>query len=359
MTEKRKIAVIIGAGPAGLTAALELLRRTDVVPIVLEAGECRRRHFPHRELQRLPDGHRRPPVLLEVGLGDELVARDPAAGADLDAAAGERHDQLPEPQPRVDAAAGHRGGRPGRPAGDAPAEPAFAHLFPAQVLRLPDQAQSARPWAISGHGAASRRGSRTPGHRPFRVGTERSLEDFLVNRFGGELYRTFFKSYTEKVWGVPCTEISAEWGAQRIKGLSLTRAVLHALRAIVAPSASSRCSRRADEPRSSVSSTRSSAPGSCGKTVADRVRRAGRRDPPAPGRGPGASCRRSRGVRSLQGIDRDRRTIGARCRLRDLDDAGARTWSRASTRPRRRRCGESPRSCRIATSSPSAFWCAG
>ena len=41
----------------------------------------------------------------------------------------------------------------------------------------------------------------------------------------------FFKSYTEKVWGVPCEEISAEWGAQRIKGLSVTKAIAHALKA--------------------------------------------------------------------------------------------------------------------------------
>jgi protoporphyrinogen oxidase len=60
--------------------------------------------------------------------------------------------------------------------------------------------------------------------------TEHSLEDFLVNRFGGELYRTFFKDYTEKVWGVPCDRISAEWGAQRIKGLSIVEALRHALR---------------------------------------------------------------------------------------------------------------------------------
>jgi protoporphyrinogen oxidase len=60
--------------------------------------------------------------------------------------------------------------------------------------------------------------------------TESSLEDFLVNRFGGELYRTFFKDYTEKVWGVPCDRISAEWGAQRIKGLSIVEALRHALR---------------------------------------------------------------------------------------------------------------------------------
>ena len=59
---------------------------------------------------------------------------------------------------------------------------------------------------------------------------EKTLEDFLINRFGVELYRTFFKSYTEKVWGVPCDQISAEWGAQRIKGLSLRTAVLHFLK---------------------------------------------------------------------------------------------------------------------------------
>lgn len=59
---------------------------------------------------------------------------------------------------------------------------------------------------------------------------ERSLEDFLLNRFGAELYRTFFKDYTEKVWGMPCAKISAEWGAQRIKGLSVIAAIKHALR---------------------------------------------------------------------------------------------------------------------------------
>lgn len=58
---------------------------------------------------------------------------------------------------------------------------------------------------------------------------ERSLEDFLVNRFGRQLYLTFFRDYTEKVWGVPCQEISAEWGAQRIKGLSILKALQHAI----------------------------------------------------------------------------------------------------------------------------------
>lgn len=56
---------------------------------------------------------------------------------------------------------------------------------------------------------------------------EVSLEDFLINRFGKKLYLTFFKDYTEKVWGVSCDEISAEWGAQRIKGLSIRKALIH------------------------------------------------------------------------------------------------------------------------------------
>ncbi len=63
--------------------------------------------------------------------------------------------------------------------------------------------------------------------RVSQITPEKSLEDFLINRFGRQLYLTFFKSYTEKVWGTPCDEISAEWGAQRIKGLSLTTAVKH------------------------------------------------------------------------------------------------------------------------------------
>jgi protoporphyrinogen oxidase len=64
------------------------------------------------------------------------------------------------------------------------------------------------------------------------VKNEKSLEDFFINRFGRELYLTFFKDYTEKVWGVSCSEIQADWGAQRIKGLSVTKALFHALKNI-------------------------------------------------------------------------------------------------------------------------------
>ena len=65
-----------------------------------------------------------------------------------------------------------------------------------------------------------------------KIKPEKSLEDFFINRFGVELYLTFFKDYTEKVWGVPCKEITADWGSQRIKGLSITNAVIHAFKEI-------------------------------------------------------------------------------------------------------------------------------
>ncbi len=57
----------------------------------------------------------------------------------------------------------------------------------------------------------------------------KTFEDWVVNQFGERLFRIFFKTYTEKVWGMSCREISADWAAQRIKGLSLGSAVRHAL----------------------------------------------------------------------------------------------------------------------------------
>ncbi|CAN5895054.1 NAD(P)/FAD-dependent oxidoreductase [soil metagenome] len=63
--------------------------------------------------------------------------------------------------------------------------------------------------------------------RPIRP--ERSFEDWVVNRFGRLLFEIFFKTYTEKVWGMPTSEITADWAAQRIKGLSLIGAVVSGL----------------------------------------------------------------------------------------------------------------------------------
>lgn len=63
----------------------------------------------------------------------------------------------------------------------------------------------------------------------FPVKNESTFEDWISNRFGKRLYHTFFKTYTEKVWGIPCDKISADWAAQRIKGLSLVTTIKNAL----------------------------------------------------------------------------------------------------------------------------------
>jgi protoporphyrinogen oxidase len=65
--------------------------------------------------------------------------------------------------------------------------------------------------------------------RAFPIHPVRSFEDWVTNHFGARLFEIFFKTYTEKVWGMSCQEISADWAAQRIKGLSLAGAILQAL----------------------------------------------------------------------------------------------------------------------------------
>ena len=64
-------------------------------------------------------------------------------------------------------------------------------------------------------------------HPPIHI---KSFEDWVVSAFGRRLYEIFFKTYTEKVWGIPCSEISADWAAQRIRGLSLVSVMRSLLR---------------------------------------------------------------------------------------------------------------------------------
>jgi protoporphyrinogen oxidase len=63
----------------------------------------------------------------------------------------------------------------------------------------------------------------------FPIASPRSFHDWVRNRFGERLFQIFFRTYTEKVWGMSCDEISADWAAQRIKGLDLRVAVMNAL----------------------------------------------------------------------------------------------------------------------------------
>ncbi len=251
-------AIIIGAGPAGLTAALEFLRNTGVMPIVLEGsqeigGISRTVRYKgnrmdiggHRFFSKsdrvmqwwmdlMPpetvteavsyQGKQRKVPLRAVAVPGHLAEEPPLRGLGplaTEAALRESVTAAPvlvvAPLPEDDDLVMLVRPRKSRiyylrRFFDYPiklSRSTIANLGPARMVKI------GLSYAVS---------------RIKPIKPERSLEDFLINRFGRELYLTFFKSYTEKVWGTPCDKISAEWGAQRIKGLSLTTALKHFLR---------------------------------------------------------------------------------------------------------------------------------
>jgi protoporphyrinogen oxidase len=228
-----KVAVIAGAGPAGLTAALELLRRSDITPIVFEADDQvggisktvnyrgnRMDLGGHRFFSKSDWVMRWWQEILPVAQGER------GAGEELRIDYQGRHKDL---VPEI----------------FAPASSDAVLLIRQRLSRIFYRRRffdyplklNANTLANMGIFETLRTGMSYAQARVLRRAPEVSLEDFLINRFGDRLYRTFFKSYTEKVWGVPCEEISAEWGAQRIKGLSVTKALAHALKAPFSSSA--------------------------------------------------------------------------------------------------------------------------
>ncbi len=258
----QKKAIIIGAGPAGLTAGLELLRRTDIKPIILEVSQeigGISRTIQYKGNRMDIGGHRffsksdrvmqwwvdlMPPDVEDAGSEPEISYQGKKRVVAVPARL------LEEPVLRgvgpIDPHAAEKTD------GDEELDVTSAEMLVEVAPHDPDLVMLIRPrksriyylrkffdypitltaTTLKNLGLA----------RTFRVGVsymksqvsqiapEKSLEDFLINRFGRQLYLTFFKSYTEKVWGTPCDEISAEWGAQRIKGLSLTTAVKHFLK---------------------------------------------------------------------------------------------------------------------------------
>ncbi|GIT27821.1 MAG: hypothetical protein CM1200mP41_38650 [Gammaproteobacteria bacterium] len=100
----------------------------------------------------------------------------------------------------------------------------------------------------------------------------------MINPFGERLFNIFFKEYTEKVWGVPCNVIKSDWGAQRIKGLSLKNALTHAIKDLI-----SKDFKDSLVDRETTLINRffypKLGPGQMWETVADRVRSAGGPDP--------------------------------------------------------------------------------
>ena len=218
MTERTKTAVIIGAGPAGLTAALEFARRSEIHPIVLEAS---------REIGGISRTIRYKGNRMDIG-GHRFFSKSDRVmdwWAELMPVAGDgEHAVRYQNKERVVAATAEGSDlvmlvRPRR------SRIYFLRNFFNYPLSL-----DGRTLRLLGLKRTFRIGLGYLRAKLFPRKPEKTLEDFLINRFGVELYRTFFKSYTEKVWGVPCDQISAEWGAQRIKGLSLRTAVLHFLK---------------------------------------------------------------------------------------------------------------------------------
>lgn len=109
----------------------------------------------------------------------------------------------------------------------------------------------------------------------FPIKKQTTLEHFFINRFGKRLYKTFFKDYTEKVWGVPCSEISSEWGAQRIKGLSVTKTLTNAVKNIFKNSKSDISQKNTETSLIEYFLYPKFGPGQMWETVAEKVKNEG------------------------------------------------------------------------------------
>ena len=219
--EFSRTAVVIGAGPAGLTAAHELLERTDIRPIVLEMSEYMggiARTVNHNGNRIDIGGHRffsKSDRVMEWWFDIMPMESVPGKTAEITYQRKTRTvetDQTvdPETTDRVMLVRNRR-----------------SRIY--YLRRFFDYPISLSVQTLANLGVlrSIKIGVSYMKSLVLPIRNEKNLEEFLINRFGKELYLTFFKSYTEKVWGTQCDEISAEWGAQRIKGLSILKALTH------------------------------------------------------------------------------------------------------------------------------------
>lgn len=220
-----KTAIIIGAGPAGLTAALELLRTTDVKPIVYEAQNA----IGGISQTICHNGNR-----MDIG-GHRFFSKN-------DAVMDWWQEILPlQGAPsKDDILIGRK--VPLKKNGPDPEKEDRVMLYRSRLSRIL-YLQKLFDYPVSLNSATIKNLGFL---RIMKIGLsylkvkctpareEKNLEDFMINRFGVELYKTFFRDYTEKVWGIPCREIGPEWGRQRIKGLSISTTILHAVKKVFA-----------------------------------------------------------------------------------------------------------------------------
>ncbi|PKV14095.1 NAD(P)/FAD-dependent oxidoreductase [Xanthomonas prunicola] len=223
-----KHVVIIGAGPAGLTAALELVGQPGVQVTLLEADDCVggiSRTVNHNGNRIDIGGHRffsKSDWVMQWWAN--LMPIEHSGDVPLNLRyQGQARDSLPAGVSVADGA---------QPTAMLVRNRLSRIYFNRRLFSYPLKL-NVDSFRKLGVGKSVLFGFSYLRAQVSKIEPEVSLEDFLINRFGQRLYGQFFKEYTEKVWGVPCNQISAEWGAQRIKSLSVTKAVLHALRAML------------------------------------------------------------------------------------------------------------------------------
>jgi protoporphyrinogen oxidase len=223
---KRK-AIIIGAGPAGLTAAYELLKRTDIVPIILEksgdiGGISKTVNYKGNRIDI--GGHRffsKSDRVMNWWFNIMPVEAGEQNSFNISYQHKSREVHITNADPK-----NSNGTDPDKVmlVRRRLSRIYFLRKFFTYPIQLSfDTLNKLGVWPTITILCSYLKAQLLP-RKP-----ERNLEDFMINRFGRTLYKFFFKDYTEKVWGRPCNTISAEWGAQRIKGVSISKAIQHAV----------------------------------------------------------------------------------------------------------------------------------
>ena len=232
----QKTAIIIGAGPAGLTAAYELLDKTDIKPIIYEKSEdiggiSKTVEYKGNHIDI--GGHRffskndrvmkwwqnimplqGAPAKDDLALGREVPLHKECLKREIGQ---EEAKKIAAPDPEKEDKLMLNRGRLSRIY--------FLRKFFDYPIKLNSNTiKNLGALRMTKIGLSYAKTVISP------IKEENTLEDFYINRFGRELYGTFFDDYNIKLWGVSCSEIAPDFGAQRVKGLSITKVITHALK---------------------------------------------------------------------------------------------------------------------------------